>query len=255
MKILDCSLQFGATNNGEPYKNCDTFEDLLTELDRAGISGGLVRCGYSSTVGVNYGNDFIARCMNSDAAKAYDLYGVWAIIPHFTGETPTPGELPAAMKDNRIGAVYISPRTHRYELTDLTMGSYFELLQNMKIPLILNTALGVSMEQIYRVMEKYPRLTAIVADCDCWPNARRLYPLAYTYRNLRLDLSYVMDAGGIEDMVSRFGAEKLLFGTAFPNRYTGSMLAVTRAADISDADREKIFGGNLLSMLKEAGLR
>ena len=252
--ILDCNLQFGATNNGEPYRNCDTFEDLLTELDRAGISGGLARCAYSDTVGVNYGNDFIARCVTGETAKKYDIYGVWAIIPHFTGETPAPAALPAAMKDNRIGAVYISPRVHRYELNDLTMGAYLDLLQDTKIPLLLNTANGVSMEQIYRIMEHYPRLTAVIADSDCWPNARRLYPLAYAYPNLRLDLSYIMDAGGIEDMVSRFGAEKLLFGTAFPYRYTGSMLAVTRAAAVTDADREKIFGGNLQKMLKEAGL-
>ena len=50
-------------------------------------------------------------------------------------------------------------------------------------------------------------------------------------------------------------SNKLLFGTAFPYRYTGSMLAVARSADISESDREKIFGLNLIKMLEEAGLR
>ncbi|MBQ6118445.1 MAG: amidohydrolase family protein [Clostridia bacterium] len=255
MRILDCNLNFGATNNGEPYRNCDTFEELLAELDRCGIGGGLVRCGYSSTVGVNYGNDFVARCVTSEAAKRYDLYGVWAVIPPYTDETPKPEALPGAMKQNRVGAVYLSPRVHRYELNALTMGAYLDVLQQTKIPVILNTANGIPMDAIYRVMADFPRLTAIVGDSDCWPNARRLYPLAYRYENLRLDLSYIMDAGGIEDMTRRFGAEKLLFGTAFPYRYTGSMLAVTRAAAIAEADRETIFGGNLANMIEEAGLR
>ncbi|MCR5784000.1 MAG: amidohydrolase, partial [Clostridia bacterium] len=145
--------------------------------------------------------------------------------------------------------------THRWELNTLTMGGTFDLLQQERIPLLLNTACGVNMGQIYAVMSEFPRLTAVIADSDCWPNARRLYPLAYKYENLRLDLSYVMDAGGVEDMVSRFGAEKLLFGTAFPYRYTGSMLAVVRSADISETDREKIFGLNLIKMLEEAGLK
>ena len=124
------------------------------------------------------------------------------------------------------------------------------MAQERKIPVILNTSLGLSMEQIYGVMKAFPRLTAIVGDFDCWPNARRLYPLAASFENLHLDLSFVMDAGGVEDMVARFGAEKLLYGSAFPARYTGSMLAVLRSAAISEADRALIFGGNLERLVK-----
>lgn len=253
MKILDCNLVFGAKNDGEPYRNCDTFPELLAELDRSGTDGGLVRCFYSDTVGVNYGNRFVSDCVKTAEGKA--LYAVWAIIPPYTDEGPKPYELASALRQNRAGAVYISPRTHRWELNTLTMGGTFDLLQQERIPLLLNTACGVNMGQIYAVMSEFPRLTAVIADSDCWPNARRLYPLAYKYENLRLDLSYVMDAGGVEDMVSRFGAEKLLFGTAFPYRYTGSMLAVVRSAGISETDREKIFGLNLIKMLEEAGLK
>ena len=252
MEILDCNLSFGATNNGEPYKNCDTFRELLAELDRAGIGGGLVRCAYSDTVGVRYGNDFIARTVLSARAENRRFWGVWAALPPFTGETPSPANLPGAMAKNGIGAVYVDPQTHRYELNSLTMGDFFAVMEDCRIPVLLSTAHNLSMAQIYAIMENFPRLTAVVSDGDCWPNGRRLYPLADRYENLRLDLSYVMDAGGVEDMTARFGAKKLLFGTAFPARYTGSMLAVVRAAAIPDADREKIFGGNLEDMLKEA---
>ncbi|MCR4681832.1 MAG: amidohydrolase [Clostridiales bacterium] len=254
MKILDCNLCFGATNNGEPYRNCDTFEELLSELDRSGIDGGLVRSFYSNTVGVNYGNRFVSEKVKN-LAKDRELYAVWAIIPPYTDEIPKPDELPAVLRENRVAAVYISPKVHRYELNTLTMGEYFDVLTREKIPLILNTECGVNMGQIYSVMSEFPLLTAIVADFESWPNARRLYPLAYKYENLRLDISYVMDAGGVEDQVSRFGAEKLLFGTAYPYRYTGSMLAVVRSAGISGTDREKIFGGNLDNMIREAGLK
>ena len=111
------------------------------------------------------------------------------------------------------------------------------------------------MEKIYDIMKDFPDLTAIISDGDCWPNGRKLYPLLSSYRNLYLDLSYVMDAGGVEDMVGRFGAQKLLFGTGFPARYTGSMLGVVRSADISEEDRELIFGKNLERILEEAKLK
>lgn len=248
MKILDCHLFYGATNNGEPYRNCDTVEELCAELSRTGIGGGLVRCAYSDTVGVNYGNRFLANDLQKSGNP--DLWGVWAVIPHFTGETPSPADLPAEMKKHRVGAIYLNPRVHRYVLDPLTVGDYLDLAQARGIPVLLNTSLGLSMEQIYGVMKAFPRLTAIVGDSDCWPNARRLYPLAALYENLHLDLSFVMDAGGVEDMVARFGAEKLLYGSAFPARCTGSMLAVVRSAAISEEDRALIFGGNLERLLK-----
>jgi len=250
MIILDCNLNFGATNNGNPYSNCDTFEDLCAEMERSGIDGGLVRCTYSDTVGVNYGNNFLAEKIKESGNR--NLFGVWAVLPPFTDETPPLEKLPSLMKSNRIAAVYINPATHRYVPSELTLGEMFGVFEQRKIPVILNTDRGVGMDLIYKILSRFPELTAIVGDSDCWPNARRLYPLAYRYNNVRLDLSYVMDAGGIEDMVSRFGAEKLLFGTAFPNRYTGSMLAVTRTACISEEDREKIFSRNLIRMTEEA---
>ena len=252
--ILDCNLTYGATNNGEPYRNCDTFDELLAELRRAGIGGGLVRCRYSDTVGVNYGNGFAARDTARGTAEGFWMRGVWAALPPFTGETPAPEALPAAMAAHNIAAVYLSPRTHRYQPDPITLGPVLGVLEERRIPVFLETENGVPMELIYRIMRAFPRLTAIVGDSDCWPNARRLYPLAATYENLRLDLSYVMDAGGVEDMTARFGAEKLLFGTAFPARYTGSMLAVVRAAAIPETDREKIFGGNLLAMVQKEAL-
>lgn len=250
MDILDCHLNFGATNNGVPYRNCDTFEDLQEELARSGIGGGLVRCAYSSTVGVNYGNRFVADKVA--AAGNPLMWGVWAALPPFTGETPPPEALPAAMAENRIGALYLSPKTHRYVADPLTLDGLLGVCSDAKLPVILNTCYGITMEQIYAILARFPKLTAIVGDSDCWPNARRLYPLAAAYERVYMDLAYVMDAGGIEDMTRRFGAEKLLFGTAFPERYTGSMLAVTRAAAIGENERALIFGGNLKRIVKEA---
>ena len=252
MKILDCHLSYGATVNGKPYRCCGTFEELRGELSRSGIDGGLVRCVYSSSVGVNYGNGFLAKDLAESGNK--DLWGVWAALPPFTDETPPPRLLPAAMKQNRIAAIYLDPRVHRYELNRLTVGELLDTAERRRIPVLLNTALGVPMEKIYAILRDFPKLTVLLGDSDCWPNARRLYPLAATYENVYLDLSYVMDAGGVEDMTRRFGAQRLLFGTAFPERYTGSMLAVVRGAAIGEKERAAIFGGNLERLIGEEDL-
>ncbi|MCR5485801.1 MAG: amidohydrolase family protein [Clostridiales bacterium] len=254
MKIYDCHLTYGASVNIQPYKNCDTFSDLLDAVDVSEIDGGLVRCRYSDNVGVRYGNGFAARDVRSALDKGIFMRGVWAVLPPYTDETPKPEALFDEMKKNNIGAVYINPSVHRYVPDMLTLGKTLSVIEENKIPIILSTEYGVSMELIYKIMRAFPRLRALISDTDCWPNARRLYPLISEYENAVLDLSYVMDAGGIEDMTSRFGAEKLLFGTGFPARYPGSVLAMVRGADISERERELILGKNLENILSEANL-
>ncbi len=252
MKILDCNLFYGASINGEPYRGCDTFEELEAEAQRCGIDGGLVRCIYSNAAGVEYGN----RCVRNEIQMRRESgwYGVWAALPPYTNETPKPENLHKEMKENKIGAIYIDPVSHRYILDPLSLGEVFAAAQEKKIPVILSTCCGVPMEKIYKIMKDFPHLTAIINDGDCWPNGRKIYPLLSNYKNIYLDLSYVMDAGGVEDMVSRFGAGKLLFGTGFPSRYTGSMLSVVRSAQISESEKEMIFGKNLENLLREADL-
>ncbi len=250
MKILDCNLTYGAATNGKPYKNCDTFAGLLSALEAAGISGGLVKCRYSDTVGVNYGNEAVLREVEEARLKGWPLWPVWALLPPYTNETPAPQDLMEEIIAHKVGAVYLNPAVHRWVPSMLTLGDTFRLLEGVGVPVLLNTAAGVPMELIYRILQRFPRLTAIVSDADCWPNARRLYPLAYEYENVYLDLSYVMDAGGVEDMVSRFGAEKLLYGSAFPERYPGAALAAVRAADLGEKERAQIFGGNFERIVK-----
>lgn len=253
MKIFDCNLFYGASINGEPYCGCDTFELLEKEASRCGIDGGLVRCLYSTAAGVDYGNKFVADDIAKRAGS--DWYGVWAALPPFTSETPPPEQLYDEMKKQKIGAIFLDPGAHRYVLNSLTMGDVFCAAQEKKIPVILSTCNNIPIEKIYEIMKDFPSLTVIMNDGDCWPNGRKLYPLLYNYERFYLDLSYVMDAGGIEDMVGRFGAERLLFGTGFPSRYTGSMLAVLRAAEIDKKSRELIMGRNLERILEEAELR
>jgi len=255
MKVLDCNISYGASINGQPHRNCDTFADLCAAMKTFGIDGGLVRASYISTVGVSYGDKMLAADLASDAAKGLELYGVWGLVPPCTGETPAPEKLPEEMAKNNIAAIYFDPKSHRFVPNRISIGAYLAVAQERKIPVILHSRYGITMETLANIMEIYPDLTVLFGDTDSWPNARRLYPLAYAYKNLYFDLSYVMDDQGIEDMVGRFGADRLVFGTGFPDRYTGSTMAMLRAAEISDEDRAKIFAGNLERLIGQEVLK
>ena len=58
---------------------------------------------------------------------------------------------------------------------------------------------------------------------------------------------------GVEAVVSRFGAARLVFGTGFRRYAEAAMLQLTHA-DISPADRLAIASGNLRQLLREGSL-
>ena len=57
---------------------------------------------------------------------------------------------------------------------------------------------------------------------------------------------------GIDKLVSKFGAERFLFGSRFPHMYIGGQMIQLKHACISDEDKARISSENLLNMIKEA---
>lgn len=256
MKLYDCNLSYGRHFIATQYTPCPTIDELCEELANAGLDGGFVRCLASDTTGARYGNEKVAQEIGY-ARKQYglDLYGAWALLPSSTREIPAPDKLPAEMAKNHIGALYMLPKIHRYLARPLVMGDYMAMAQERKIPVILDTKYGLTMDQICDMLEAYPKLTAVVACEGSWPNARQFYPLLEAFPNVALDLTYMWDDQGIEEIVDRYGADKLLLGSGFPERYLGGFIAYVRAAEISDEDKALIFGGNFERLVKEANLQ
>ena len=56
----------------------------------------------------------------------------------------------------------------------------------------------------------------------------------------------------IKALVEAYGAQRLLFGSGFPESYLGGMMMALKHAQVSDAAKEAIAAGNLERMLAEA---
>jgi len=55
--------------------------------------------------------------------------------------------------------------------------------------------------------------------------------------------------GGIRDFVRKYGADRLLFGTAFPDWNPGGPVLMLTQADITNKEREMIASGNIERIL------
>jgi predicted TIM-barrel fold metal-dependent hydrolase len=81
---------------------------------------------------------------------------------------------------------------------------------------------------------------------------RYLRPMIQTYPNLYVETSYYIIEGAIEEFCARYGPERMLFGTAFPDNCSGGAVLQLLHADIPDAAKQAIAAGNLQRLIEEA---
>ena len=230
MKMYDCDLCCGYVPGCKP---CLSPEELLAAAGRAGLSGGLVRTIVTNLSGLVAGNRMLAEMLS---ILPEDYYGMWALSPSCVGEVADPQSLPAQMANSRIRALYVNPKDHQFLARPSVMGDYYAMAEERRIPLYLCTDYGLSLGEIDDILAAFPKLTCILNFCETWPSMRRLYPFLERYENLLLDIAYQWDDQGIEHLVRRFGAGRLLMGSYFPQLYIGGMLTYVHCAEISDAD-------------------
>ena len=252
MKVYDCNLTYGFNVSKRSHELCETMEELCNHMKNAGLTGGLVRAVSSDTVGVNFGNDQVAAEIKD---RDLDLWGAWSIVPSITNEIPSPEEMPKLMAKNKIGALYMNPEAHRFLAIPSVMRDYLTMADKRKIPIVFNTAWGISINDVSNLMEAFPTLTCILAYHSLWPNARTNLPFLSLYPNLYLDTSYMLDDQGIEYVIGKFGADRLIHGSGFPELYIGQQMPVVKCADISDKEKEAILHGNFEKLMKGADLK
>ena len=251
MLFYDANLSYGVPINVEekPCLPCATLNELEAALKRAGAAGGLVRTEAADVAGAVTGNALLAAAL-ADAPAG--LYGMYTLRPGYTREIPCPDALPAVMKKGRFAALRLSPRAHQYLMKPEIMADYFEMATERKIPVVLDTACGLAISEAFDIMEAFPKMTAILAIANSWPSDRYTRPFLARFPNLRMDLSYMFNAMGLEALTREYGAARFLYGSRFPAMYMGGMMLMLRHAGIPEEDKRLIAGENLLSMLREA---
>jgi hypothetical protein len=246
LRFFDCNCSIGRT--GYPHLlDIPDAAGLQREMETAGVEEALVY-----HVLARDGHPPLGNARLLDELKGLEgLHPVWVLLPHHTGEMPSPEKLLAEMKDEGVRAARLFPGRlhHSFTLAEWCAGELLSALQGARLPLILDIEI-VSWEDIFSLLQKYPLLPIILSNFTYRHN-RFLYPLWERFDRLYVETSRFMGGGAIEDAVRRFGSGRFLFGTNMPH-YTGTA-AVARLtyADISRTDKEAIAAGNLDHMLKE----
>jgi len=261
MTFFDCNASYGILDV-PPQQYAETPEQLLAEMDFCNVDEALVTCAAQRCDSPIVGNELVVR-----ETKGHPrLHPAWAILPPQTEElAPTVDAFIADMGRNNVRALWAFPARNKYLLNATTFGTLFEALIERSIPLffpLTEAVPGLSGHAAYHfgwqlvdtLLAQFPRLTLVAAEQHVWGEDRYFRPLVERYRNLYLDISTYEQGRGLEDFCRKYGPERLLFGTHYPEVPMGGAVLNVANSDISDSDKELIAGGNLRRLLQEVRL-
>jgi predicted TIM-barrel fold metal-dependent hydrolase len=250
------------------YKDSKTkmagVEDLIASMDVSGVERSII-CGFpwSRPELCSLHNQYLMEC-----ASRYPNRLIVFISLLFSNPDWSLNELDRGMKGGGKGVGEIA--FYRHEMTSRDMDSMkpiFTWMEKQGIPLLFHTneLLGHSypgkgitpLERFYELILSFPDLSILLAH---WGGGLPFYELmpevAKAMANVYYDTaaSPFLYSKKIYAIVSEIvGAEKILFGTDFPLIRPQRYFQELEESGLSEGDRKKILGLNVLRLLRLDG--
>jgi hypothetical protein len=242
--LFDANCQIGRRNERPFYEPWKT-QDLIQTMARCGIDRALVRLASAIEYDPAAGMDLLAREIRPYPA----LQGMAVIGPPSTMYLPPVDQLLQNLLSGGIRAVALYPKTHGYPL-EFGCQDLFGALAKYKVPVFLSMR-EADWNAVYLLLATFKGLNLILADVSTWDRARYTYPLMSEFPGLRMETSLLRTHLCLEDICTRFGSHRLLWGSGWPRWTPGASLGMLNYAMISDTDRANIASGNLQQLLDE----
>jgi hypothetical protein len=245
LTFFDCNCAFGPYRT-RVFRFARTAAELIEEMDFSNIAQALV---YHTAMRFDHpsvGNELVV----SESRGHSRLHPTWALLPSQTGEQPPLDTLLHDMRSHGIRALRLFPDDHRYFLDEMTWGDQMAVFMERRIPLFIRA----SLDKIAGLLRSFPELIVVTGSQGANPLDRYAWPLVERYPNLHFETSAYLVDGGIEEFCRRYSAARLVFGSGFPDNAGGAAMLHLAHAEIADADRQAIAGGNLTRLLEGASL-
>ena len=237
--LFDVQAGFGGARPGQ--KDRVTAEAWLAEMDRLDIGRSLVRPApeHLQRDAVRANEALLAACAGTDRLVACPT-----VIPASGGDLPAEADQVASAVARGAGAAWIRPAYDGWSLRPWHSGPLMEALADRRLPVVC-LARMVDADSLADLAGLYAELPFILAEV-AYRSHRVIRALLETFDNVVLSMgsNYAVHRG-IEDLVGAVGAERVLFGTGFPEVEPMMAVAQLAYADISDEERQLIGSGNL----------
>jgi len=172
------------------------------------------------------------------------------VVPNTAGDLADEKEQVAEAITRGAAAMRIRPAADAWFVADWISDPLFHALSERKMPLYLSA--GVADESLAAAIAgRFPELPILYAEVG-YRSHRTLLPMLERFPSIRLSIgnNYAIHEG-IEQIVERTGADRLVFGTAFPGSEPAAAVTQLLYANISEEEKQLVASGNMERLVEE----
>ncbi len=244
-KIAAAAVHGTDTFYGEHSLHLGTVSDLIEQGSAAGVDRFVVQSVATTPKQVKSINEFISREVDLSGGR---LIGLGTLHPD---SSDISGDLDH-LKECGLRGVKLHPDIQDFKIDDYRCLKIYELCEQQNIPILMHAGDSrfdrSNPNRLKPVMEIYSGLTVIAAHLGGWSMwdeaSEALCDMKNVYVDCSSSLSY-MSREKARDIVLRYGANKVLFGTDYPMWSPKKELELLFALDLSDDDYRAILSQNV----------
>lgn len=222
----------------------DTVAGLLRQLDRVGIAEAVVGHTASWLHDPATGNRLLTELLGAGPSR---VRACWVVLPGGTGELPEPDRLVGEALAAGVVAARAYPADHGWSLTAPDATPLLRALGAGGLPLLVD-AEQTSWHDIAWCAAAHPELRLVVCQTG-YRALRRIAAVLAGAGNVWIETSTLATHQGLEWLASRFGADRLVFGTGAPVRDPAEAVTRLLLSDVDEAAVRAIGGGTLRRLL------
>lgn len=198
----------------------------------------------------NIGNNELSKALQFD--KNDNIYYSFVLCPDVYHMFKFSVYIKDAYK-NKVRLLRIFPKSHLFYLNDYYMQKIYDEISALNFPLMLDLKeLDITgnkyfaIDDLRMLLSRHKSLPFILQTSlkQCMFN-RFYFPLLEEFENLYLEISGMLLMDQVEHYVEKFGSERLIYGSNYPETDFSINTARMEFAQISKQDKENICFNNL----------
>jgi uncharacterized protein len=247
MLIIDSHAHIGFSHKQYPLY-IRTLEKMIEVMDSFQIDKSCV----SSLKAIQY--DYIEGNaeLKTEIAKYPDRFVPFCVV-HPRDWDYASDELTKCINDWGWKALKMHPVDQYFPADCLSSKDIVDVVRQLNIPVALHSSMDdfAHPKRIGNLAGEFPDVTFIMVHMGKMLYWTDSLEEAIQHDNIILDTTDAMFADGmIETCVDKIGAERIVCGTNLPVSYPGPNLKRIELADVTDKQKEMIYGKNMQRILK-----
>ena len=238
LTFFDCNCMLGRlTGVGLALR---TARDLLRVMAHHNITRALV---FHAPYGPTYENELLLESLAGEPA----LLPAALAAPWETSRERLTGRTREIL-ESKACAIRLFPVAEHFDFSESHLGEIMALAAGRRLPVMVDADQLGGFGALAQMLQAHPTIPFILTKVGCGNN-RHVYDLLDRHSNLHVETSLFRAFQGLEDLVARFGADRILFGSYLPLLDPGAAVTRLLYSDLGRTDKERIAFGNLEAMV------